>query len=63
MTEEGPCAEVIVVGLGIAGSALAYSLANQGRKVLAFERDMSEPDKVFSFFFFSFFFSFFLILG
>ncbi len=38
--------DCIVVGLGIAGSALAYSLARNGKRVLAFERDLSEPDKI-----------------
>ncbi len=46
MAEEAEKFDVIVVGLGIAGSALAYTLARQGRRVLAFERDMSEPDKI-----------------
>jgi squalene monooxygenase len=38
--------DCIVVGLGIAGSALAYRMAKKGKKVLAFERDLSEPDKI-----------------
>lgn len=38
--------DAIVVGLGICGSALAYSLGKQGRRVLAIERDLSEPDKI-----------------
>jgi squalene monooxygenase len=38
--------DAIVVGLGIAGSSLAYTLSVQGKRVLAIERDMSEPDKI-----------------
>ena len=39
-------AEIIVVGSGIVGSALAYSLAKSGRKVALFERDFDEPDRI-----------------
>ncbi len=38
--------DAIVVGLGIAGASLAYSLGKRGKKVLAIERDLSMPDKV-----------------
>ena len=38
--------EVIVVGAGILGSALAATLARQGRDVLLIERDFSEPDRI-----------------
>ena len=38
--------DVILVGAGIAGSALATSLARAGRRVLVLERDMSEPDRI-----------------
>ncbi|CCG84047.1 protein of unknown function [Taphrina deformans PYCC 5710] len=38
--------EVIVVGAGILGSALAATLARQGRDVLLVERDYSEPDRI-----------------
>lgn len=39
-------ADVVVVGAGIFGCAIAYGLANQGRSVLLLERWMSEPDRI-----------------
>ena len=36
--------DAIVIGAGIAGPALAHSLASDGRKVLVIERDLREPD-------------------
>lgn len=39
-------ADVIIVGSGIAGSAMAASLGKQGRSVLILERDLSEPDRI-----------------
>ena len=38
--------EIIVVGAGIAGSALAYALSHSGRSCLLIERDLSEPDRI-----------------
>lgn len=38
--------EIIVIGAGIAGSALAYALSHAGRSVLLIERDLSEPDRI-----------------
>lgn len=38
--------DVVIVGAGIAGPALAVALGNQGRKVLVVERDLSEPDRI-----------------
>ncbi|ORX40274.1 squalene epoxidase-domain-containing protein [Kockovaella imperatae] len=38
--------EIIVIGAGIAGSALSYALSHSGRKVLLLERDLSEPDRI-----------------
>eukprot|EP01133_Synstelium_polycarpum_P013828 gene13828-16305_t len=39
--------DVIVVGAGVAGAALAYSLAKRGsRRVLCLERDLREPDRI-----------------
>ena len=38
--------DVIVVGAGVAGAALAYSLGMRGRSVLCIERDLSEPDRI-----------------
>lgn len=39
-------ADVIVVGAGVAGAALAHTLAKDGRRVLVIERDLSEPDRI-----------------
>ncbi|XP_077207635.1 squalene monooxygenase [Paroedura picta] len=38
--------EVIVVGSGVLGSALAAVLARDGRKVTVIERDLKEPDRI-----------------
>ncbi|KMT09877.1 hypothetical protein BVRB_6g128510 [Beta vulgaris subsp. vulgaris] len=38
--------DVIVVGAGVAGAALAYTLAKDGRRVHVIERDLSEPDRI-----------------
>ena len=38
--------DIIVVGAGIVGSALAYSLGKSGRKVALLERDFDEPDRI-----------------
>lgn len=38
--------DVIIVGAGIAGPALAAGLGRQGRSVLVVERDMREPDRI-----------------
>lgn len=35
-----------MIGGGIAGCALAYGLAQAGRKVVLLERDLSEPDRI-----------------
>ncbi|XP_010519458.1 PREDICTED: squalene monooxygenase 1,1-like [Tarenaya hassleriana] len=45
-TEKGDGADVIIVGAGVAGSALAYVLAKDGRRVHVIERDLSEPDRM-----------------
>ncbi|KAL1210246.1 Squalene epoxidase 5 [Cardamine amara subsp. amara] len=39
-------ADVIIVGAGIGGSALAYALAKDGRRVHVIERDMREPERM-----------------
>ncbi|KAJ4807527.1 Squalene monooxygenase [Rhynchospora pubera] len=39
-------ADIIVVGAGVAGSALAYTLAKDGRNVHVIERDLKEPDRI-----------------
>uniref|UniRef100_A0A2K5ECJ7 Squalene monooxygenase n=1 Tax=Aotus nancymaae TaxID=37293 RepID=A0A2K5ECJ7_AOTNA len=38
--------EVIIVGAGILGSALAAVLSRDGRKVTVIERDLKEPDRI-----------------
>ncbi|CAI5951937.1 unnamed protein product [Closterium sp. NIES-64] len=38
--------DALVVGAGIAGCALAYSLGKTGRRVLVLERDLAEPDRI-----------------
>ncbi|PHH81847.1 hypothetical protein CDD82_7724 [Ophiocordyceps australis] len=39
-------ADVVVVGAGVFGCAIAYALANQGRSVLLLERWLKEPDRI-----------------
>ncbi|KAI9645360.1 Squalene epoxidase [Ciborinia camelliae] len=39
-------ADVVVVGAGIFGCAIAYALAKQGRSVLLLERWLKEPDRI-----------------
>ncbi|KAI3863689.1 hypothetical protein MKW98_031281 [Papaver atlanticum] len=39
--------DIIIVGAGVAGSALAYALGKDGRRVLVIERDLAEPDRIF----------------
>jgi len=39
-------AEVVVVGAGVLGSAIAAALARDGRCVTAVERDLSEPNRI-----------------
>eukprot|EP00878_Enallax_costatus_P016143 GHUV01016932.1.p1 GENE.GHUV01016932.1~~GHUV01016932.1.p1 ORF type:complete len:460 (+),score=146.21 GHUV01016932.1:221-1600(+) len=38
--------DLIVVGAGVAGAALAYRQGKDGRRVLLLERDFSEPDRI-----------------
>jgi squalene monooxygenase len=38
--------DVVVVGAGILGSALATALGKQGKKVCLIERDWNEPDRI-----------------
>ncbi|KAL7984073.1 hypothetical protein Chor_002643 [Crotalus horridus] len=42
--QSGP--EVIIVGAGVLGSALAAVLARDGRRVTVIERDLKEPDRI-----------------
>ncbi|KAF7960431.1 hypothetical protein EAE96_000112 [Botrytis aclada] len=39
-------ADVVVVGAGIFGCAIAYALAQQGRSVILLERWLKEPDRI-----------------
>jgi squalene monooxygenase len=39
-------ADVVVVGAGVFGCAIAFALARQGRSVLLLERWMKEPDRI-----------------
>ncbi|KAM4579799.1 squalene monooxygenase isoform 1-T1 [Odontesthes bonariensis] len=41
-----PAPDVVVVGAGVLGSALAAVLARDGRKVTVVERDLKEPDRI-----------------
>ncbi|RYR71538.1 hypothetical protein Ahy_A02g005787 [Arachis hypogaea] len=38
--------DVIIVGAGVAGAALAYTLGKDGRQVHVIERDLNEPDRI-----------------
>lgn len=38
--------DVIVIGAGVVGPAIATALSRQGRKVLIIERDWSKPDRI-----------------
>nr|XP_019045886.1 squalene monooxygenase [Kwoniella bestiolae CBS 10118]OCF24816.1 squalene monooxygenase [Kwoniella bestiolae CBS 10118] len=38
--------EIIIIGAGVIGCALAYSLSQSGRSVVLLERDLSEPDRI-----------------
>ncbi|KAF2400576.1 SE-domain-containing protein [Trichodelitschia bisporula] len=39
-------AEVVIIGAGIAGCALAVALSNQGRSVILLEKSLKEPDRI-----------------
>ncbi|XP_032411189.1 squalene monooxygenase [Xiphophorus hellerii] len=43
---EGPCPDVVIVGAGVLGSAMAAVLARDGRRVTVVERDLKEPDRI-----------------
>ncbi|KAK6923178.1 Squalene epoxidase, partial [Dillenia turbinata] len=38
--------DVIIVGAGVVGSALAHTLGKDGRRVHVIERDLTEPDRI-----------------
>jgi squalene monooxygenase len=41
-----PSYDVLIVGAGIAGSAVAVAFARQGRKVMLLERSLAKPDRI-----------------
>lgn len=41
-----PEADVVIVGAGVLGSAMAAVLARDGRRVTVVERDLKEPDRI-----------------
>ncbi|KAG5535452.1 hypothetical protein RHGRI_023276 [Rhododendron griersonianum] len=44
--EGGPETDVVIVGAGVAGAALAHTLGKEGRRVHVIERDLTEPDRI-----------------
>ncbi|KAI9185385.1 hypothetical protein LWI28_006705 [Acer negundo] len=38
--------DIVIVGAGVAGAALAYTLGKEGRRVHVIERDLTEPDRI-----------------
>ncbi|GFY90973.1 squalene epoxidase 2 [Actinidia rufa] len=42
----GPETDVVIVGAGVAGAALAHTLGKDGRRVHVIERDLTEPDRI-----------------
>nr|AQY54416.1 squalene monooxygenase [Salvia officinalis] len=44
--ESGGDTDIIIVGAGVAGAALAYTLGKDGRRVHVIERDLTEPDRI-----------------
>uniref|UniRef100_A0A5B7BM03 Squalene monooxygenase n=1 Tax=Davidia involucrata TaxID=16924 RepID=A0A5B7BM03_DAVIN len=43
---DGTESDVIIVGAGVAGAALAHTLGKDGRQVQVIERDLTEPDRI-----------------
>jgi squalene monooxygenase len=39
-------ADIVIVGAGIIGCALAVAFGNQGRSVIVLERSLKEPDRI-----------------
>jgi squalene monooxygenase len=46
MRDEYHSADVVIVGAGIFGCAMAYALGNQGRSVILLEKSMKQPDRI-----------------
>ncbi|KAF8410265.1 hypothetical protein HHK36_002790 [Tetracentron sinense] len=45
-SKNGENYDVVIVGAGVAGSALALTLGKDGRRVHVIERDLTEPDRI-----------------
>ncbi|ESR35962.1 Squalene monooxygenase [Citrus sinensis] len=45
-SDSGKSTDIIIVGAGVAGSALAYTLGKDGRRVHVIERDLCQPDRI-----------------
>ncbi|XP_057432970.1 squalene monooxygenase SE2-like, partial [Lotus japonicus] len=45
-TEASEDVDIVIVGAGVAGAALAYTLGKDGRRVHVIERDLTEPDRI-----------------
>ncbi|KAH9694917.1 Squalene monooxygenase [Citrus sinensis] len=45
-SDSGKSTDIIIVGAGVAGSALAYTLGKDGRRVHVIERDLRQPDRI-----------------
>lgn len=45
-TIDNDCPDVLIIGSGIVGSALATALARDGRRVTVVERNLDEPDRI-----------------
>ncbi|KAA8546610.1 hypothetical protein F0562_002651 [Nyssa sinensis] len=43
---DGTESDVVIVGAGVAGAALAHTLGKDGRRVHVIERDLTEPDRI-----------------
>ena len=44
--EQNHEADIVIVGAGIAGCALAIAFGNQSRSVILLERSLKEPDRI-----------------
>ncbi|CAH8273970.1 unnamed protein product [Arabidopsis lyrata] len=44
--KSGTGVDIIIVGAGVAGAALAHTLGKEGRRVHVIERDLTEPDRI-----------------
>ena len=46
MARQASDADIIVIGSGVLGSAVAAVMARDGRRVTVIERDLREPDRI-----------------